>query len=158
MAGTSPAAHRHWLAALIAPAHWSHRPLTAPQLAVVARPGIRVRWPQSESARSPLRGGRSPSLTSSIPQVKLRFAPARPPRSSPRCSSGRAPPAAPRYLRGPGWRLPNSEPLRGRPEAAGRACALGDVGACCGIVSREGDSAHARCAGRCASGAVGMGP
>lgn len=51
-------------------AHWPPRPVCAGRLAVAARPGIRVRWPQSESARSLFRGIRCLSLTSSIQQVK----------------------------------------------------------------------------------------
>lgn len=139
MAGASPAARRHWLAALCAPAHWSRRPLNAFRLAAAARPGIRVRWPQSGSARSLRPGGRSPSLTSSTRQVTLRFAPAGPlrcpPRRGPLPAAGRA---APRRSPRPGWRLPNSEPLSGRPGAAGRACALRGGGARCRIVSRGG--------------------
>lgn len=147
--GASPAARRHWPAAPRAPAHWLHRPPRASLLAVAARPGIRVRWPQSGSARCPRRGGRSPSLTSSIPQVTLRFAAAGPPHRA----SGRGGPflAAPRRRQGPRWRLPNSEPLSISAEAAGRACALGRRGALPDLEPRR----ERRCA--CAMGTPGWG-
>lgn len=160
--GASPAARRHWPTAPRAPAHWPHRPSRASRLAVAARPGIRVRWPQSGSARCPRRGGRSPSLTSSIPQVTLRFATAGPPHRA----SGRGGPfpAAPRRRRGPRWRLPNSEPLSIRAEAAGHACALGAarrsarLGATAGaaVRMRGGDSGLGGCGGSTGKG-TGLG-
>lgn len=128
-------------------------------MAIAARPGIRVRWPQSGSARCPRRGGRSPSLTSSIPQVTLRFAAA----GLPHRTSGRGGPlpAAPRFRRGPRWRLQNSEPFSSSAEAAGRACALGAarrsarLGAAAGAAlrMRGGDSGL----GGCGAGGTGSG-
>lgn len=76
------------------------------------------------SARSQVHGGQSPSLTSNILQVKLRFPCLSPPLRGPGATLPGGPQPGLKGAAGPRWRLPNSEPLSGSAGRLGRACAL----------------------------------